>query len=65
MITFYLAVVLINGDIVRTLGDGVYKTPDECYTATNWPRDIETRAEYKCIKAKGDFVNFKVIEVQK
>ena len=66
MFTLYLAVVLINGEITRTIGTGVFKTPEQCYTATNWPRDsdAETRTEYKCMKVKGDFINLKVIEVK-
>lgn len=66
MFTLYLAVVLTNGEITRTIGEGVYKTPDQCYSATHWPRDAgdETRTEYKCMKVKGDFVNLKVIETK-
>ena len=61
MISFYLAVMISHGEITKTIGNGFYKTPAECYIATQWPsKDFEE--EYKCIKAEGKFISFKVEE---
>lgn len=66
MFTLYLAVALTNGEITRTVGEGVLYTPEQCYSATHWPSDAgdNTRTEYKCMKVKGDFVNLKIIETK-
>lgn len=65
MITLYVAVILQAGVIKETLGKGVYKTPEACYTSTQWPTTEGEKEEFKCLKMTGDFVDFKVIEVKK
>jgi hypothetical protein len=61
MISLYLAVVLVNGKIQGTVGDGVYTNPEQCYFMTQFPKD-DPKEEIRCLKVKGDYVNFKIIE---
>lgn len=64
MISLYLAVVLVNGKVDHTIGQGVYTTPEKCFFMTQLPVDSSDE-EIRCIKVKGDYVDLKVIETKK
>lgn len=61
MLSFYVAVMISHGQIKKTIGEGFYKSPEQCYIATQWPSN-SYEEEYKCIKAQGKFVSFDIKE---